>query len=527
MRRNGKSQGCAGKRAVLGVMVFTAVLAVGCGRQKEVVVEKSATTNPMVGNSETGEYLYGGDPSVLVDGETAYLYTGHDASTDEQVANAIYEIPEYLCYSSTDLVNWKAEGVAMTMDTVEWAKDDVSAWASQVMKYNDKYYLYFCSWDKSGKQSIGVAVSDSPTGPFTDIGEPLVKGSVTKPQMSTFNDIDPTAWVETDENGEEHRYLAWGNGMFFVCELNEDMISVKDMNNDGKITGGMNYEDADIVLQAKGLESYTEAPWLYRRQDENGKYYGDYYLFYAHSWRENMAYATTENLTSGEWTFGNVIMYPTATSNTNHMAVFDFKGKTYFVYHNGSLPGGNGYRRSACITELKFEEDGSIKLFEESAAGVGGSTTTISLKSGEKLEHTGFVNSPADDDYPITDIALGTGIGDLETDGTWVICPGKAIPDREENESGAGDFYVSIQSENKAGLYITVQTDGTVVLSQDTDASEDTAKAQTFHTMSGLSDKNGVSFESVSQPGMYLTVVEGVLTLTDGKEKNAATFYLE
>ncbi|EKC57807.1 Glycoside hydrolase, family 43, partial [human gut metagenome] len=104
-----------------------------------------------------------------------------------------------------DLVNWKSEGTVMTMDTVDWAKDDVSAWASQVMKYNDKYYLYYCSWDKSGKQSIGVAVADSPTGTFVDIGEPLVRGSVTKPQLSTFNDIDPTAWVETDENGEERR----------------------------------------------------------------------------------------------------------------------------------------------------------------------------------------------------------------------------------------------------------------------------------------------------------------------------------
>ena len=77
---------------------------------------------------------------MLVDGDTVYLYTGHDASTDEQVANSVYEIPEYLCYSSTDLVNWKSEGAVMTMDTVDWAKDDVSAWASQVMKYNDKYY---------------------------------------------------------------------------------------------------------------------------------------------------------------------------------------------------------------------------------------------------------------------------------------------------------------------------------------------------------------------------------------------------
>ena len=186
---------------------------------------------------------------------------------------------------------------------------------------------------------------------------------MTKPQLSTFNDIDPTAWVETDENGEEHRYLAWGNGMFFMCELNEDMISVKDMNGDGEITSGTSFDDADIMYQKGGIENYTEAPWLYRRSDEQGNYYGDYYLFYAYGWRECMAYATAPDLTSGDWTFGNVIMYPTSTSNTNHMAVFDFKGKTYFVYHNGSLPGGNGYRRSACITELHFNDDGSIDYF--------------------------------------------------------------------------------------------------------------------------------------------------------------------
>ena len=228
---------------VSAALVFTAC---GTGEPKvqepqEITLEKTSGTNPMVGNSETGEFIYGGDPSVLVDGDTVYLYTGHDASTDEQVENAIYMIPEYLCYSSTDLVNWKTEGTVMTMDTVEWAKDDTAAWASQVTKYGDHYYLYYCSWDKSGKQSIGVAVSDSPAGTFVDIGEPLVRGSVTKPQLSTFNDIDPTVWVETDEDGTEHRYLAWGNGMFFVCELNEDMISVKDMIGDGKITSGFSF----------------------------------------------------------------------------------------------------------------------------------------------------------------------------------------------------------------------------------------------------------------------------------------------
>ena len=57
----------------------------------------------MVGNninSDSGfDLIYGGDPSVLVDGDTVYLYTGHDASTDKEVADSVYNIPEYLCYS--------------------------------------------------------------------------------------------------------------------------------------------------------------------------------------------------------------------------------------------------------------------------------------------------------------------------------------------------------------------------------------------------------------------------------------------
>jgi len=64
------------------------------------------------------------------------------------------------------------------------------------------------------------------------------------------------------------------NGMFFMCELNEDMISVKDMNGDGEITSGTSFDDADIMYQKGGIENYTEAPWLYRRSDEQGSYYG-------------------------------------------------------------------------------------------------------------------------------------------------------------------------------------------------------------------------------------------------------------
>lgn len=495
----------------------------------EVSLAKSTGGNPLVGSSDTGEYLYGGDPSVLVDGDTVYLYTGHDLSTDDEVKRAIYNIPEYVCYSSKDMVNWKSEGTVMTVSTeeVSWVTSSTTAWASQVAKHHDKeagkdrYYLYYCSWDKTsaGKQSIGVAVADSPTGPFKDIGKPLVQGTLTEPQKSNWDDIDPTIWVDTDESGEEHRYMAWGNSQYFICELNEDMISVKDLNGDGKITFGTTPKEADVLHHQTGLTSYTEAPWLYRRKDADGKYYGKYYLFYAYGWRERMAYATTDDLLTGSWKFGSVLMPPTATSNTNHMAVFDFKGKTYFVYHNGSLPGGNGYRRSACITELHFDDKGKVEIMTETAAGLDGTVMKIKDADGNELYHENFMNSGNDTEYPYQDVAVLAGTAKTDRDAEWVLTKGKA--------DAAKDSYVSVQSENKPGLYLTAGESGTAVLAQDADASEDTAKQQTFHTIEGLGDAKGVSFESVSQPGMYLTVKEGKLCLTDGSDKKTATFYVE
>lgn len=493
-----------------------------------VYLEKCISGNPIAGTSDTGDFTYGGDPSVLVDGDTVYLYTGHDISTDGEVGRRVYNIPEYLCYSSKDLKQWKAEGVVMTLSTknVSWVRDSSSAWASQVTKHYDKaagkerYYLYFCSWDQtsSGKQSIGVAVSDSPTGPFVDKGEPLVKGTLTEPESSAWDDIDPTVFVDTDANGEEHRYLAWGNSNYFVCELNEDMISVRDINGDGKITCDSTKEKGDILNMPTGLNSFTEAPWIYRRKDADGKYYGDYYLFYAYGWRERMAYATTDSLMDNHWNFGSILMSTTATSNTNHMAVFDFKGKTYFVYHNGSLPAGNGYRRSACITELKFKANGDMEPLFETAAGLDGRTVSISDSSGKKLSHENFLNDSSDDSYPYRDIPLGMDIGKNDGDAQWVLRKGKAKPEDET--------YVSIESENKPGLFMTAGSEGTVVLSQDTDAGKETAKSQTFRSVEGLGDKSCISFEAVSAPGKYLTAKDGNIILTDGGDAAAATFQI-
>lgn len=188
----------------------------------------------------------------------------------------------------------------MTMQDISWRNDDVSAWASQVAKGSDgKYYFYYCAEGNASVgrgKCIGVAVSDSATGPFEDIGHPLVCNIDTPNGPHSWEDIDPTVWIETDEAGEEHRYLGWGNNRFFVCELNEDMISIKDRDGGpNTLSVGYYYEGAtpnDIVVgQMDGMEifndqdkfsghAFTEAPYYYRQQDENGNYYGSYYLFF-------------------------------------------------------------------------------------------------------------------------------------------------------------------------------------------------------------------------------------------------------
>ena len=161
-------------------------------------------TNPVL-------YADYSDPDVCVVGDDYFL-----------TASSFNCIPGLPILHSKDLVNWNYEGVVMNMRDVSWG-DAKSAWASQVVKHNNKYYLYFCSWDRTaqGKQSIGVAVADSPKGPFRDIGHPVVQGTLTNDQASNWDDIDPTVWVEKGKDGQEHRYLAWGNTRYYICELND------------------------------------------------------------------------------------------------------------------------------------------------------------------------------------------------------------------------------------------------------------------------------------------------------------------
>lgn len=535
----------------------------GRAEVKETVLEKSTMGNPIAGFDEKGDLLYAGDPSILVDGDTVYLYVGHD----DQGSSGTYNMPNYYCYSTQDMKEWVFEGEIMNMTKVSWA-DNTSAWAAQVIKYEDMYYLLYCAEKPGTGKCVGAAVSESPTGKFVDKGiliSPndtrvqdyvLEDGRTVKEKYNAnkhsgggsfgWEDIDPTAWIETAEyskDGKDHIYMGWGNTYPWICELELDgeSVKVKDQDGDGKITQGMDkdlwYQDISGIpaIASNGntsdMVTFTEAPYLYRRQDADGKYFGDYYLFYATHWHEEMGYARSTDITSNKWTHGGVIMEPTATSDTNHPAIFNFQGHTYFIYHNGSLAAGMGQRRVICVEELFFNEDGSIQYVQETSTGLTGIASRIEDIDGVPIAHEKFNNSLLDSEYSVGGKGLNVKKVMMDADADkadrmWEIEPGKS--------DKANDSYVSIESFNKPGTYLRAVQSGnnySVTLEHDINGNaKATVKgitaesdSMTYRTLEGFAG-SGVTFESVKYPGYYLTSQDGALTLTDGTDADACTF---
>lgn len=297
-----------------------------------LAVTSGYSQNPIITNKFTA------DPAALVYNDTVFLYTGHDECPQD---HNFYEMHEWLLYTSTDMVNWTEQAVPMKVSDFNWSRGD--AWAAQVIERNGKFYWYVSTSHATipGK-AIGVAISDKPTGPFKDArGTALVTNDMTTATSIDWDDIDPTVWI--DDNGQA--YLFWGNTKCYWAKLKENMIEL-----DGPIH----------VLE---FPSYTEAPWIHKHGD-------NYYLSFAYQFPEKIAYAMSKSI-EGPWEFKGILNELAGNSNTNHQSIIDFKEKSYFIYHNGGVqPNGGSFRRSVCIDELHYNEDGTIKRIVMTSEGV-------------------------------------------------------------------------------------------------------------------------------------------------------------
>lgn len=289
---------------------------------------------------------YTADPAALVHDCTFYITCGHDDPANGQNG---FALREWFLLSSTDMVSWTKK-VALRLSDFAWA--DANAWAGQMVEKNGKFYWYVPVNERGGGMAIGVAVADSPAGPFKDaLGKPLINDrsemadfGFRDPGQTVFT-IDPTVFV--DDDGQAYIHYG-GFSRMVVGKLNDDMISL-----DGK-------------LKEVTPPGFFEAPYLI-------KYEGKYYEIYAGGTNPaTIDYATSQS-PLGPWTRGGRILdalptLPGQDASTSHPGVAQFGGQWFLVYHLSNGPNGGGtYRREVAIEKLTFNAGGTIAKVTPSA----------------------------------------------------------------------------------------------------------------------------------------------------------------
>lgn len=369
--------------------------------------------NPIV------QHLYTADPAPLVHDGRVYLYTGHDED-----GSTYFTMRDWRVFSSTDMVNWTDHGSPMSLATFSWA--DADAWAGQVVERNGTFYWYVPVRQRStGQRVIGVGVADNPTGPFRDaLGRPLVGNG----------EIDPTVLI--DDDGQA--YLYWGNPRLWYVRLNADMISYSGSPTQIPLTtSGFGTRTGD----ANRPTLYEEGPWVYKR---NGLYYN---VFAARCCSEFIGYSTAPGPT-GPWTYRGTVMPTQGSSFTNHPGIVDYKGGSYFFYHNGALPGGGGFTRSVAVEKFTYGADGSIPTITMTTTGapqVGTLDPYVRQEAETIAWGSGIETEPAS--------GGGMNVGWIEN-GDYVKVKGVAFG------TGATAFSARVASATSGGR-IEVRLDGT------------------------------------------------------------------
>ncbi len=305
-----------------------------------LAAEDAPGRNPIIRDRFTA------DPAPLVVGDTLWLYTSHDEAADGEMFN----MKEWLVYSTTDMRKWTYHGPVMNITDFAWASHD--AWAVQVIAKHGRYWMYAPvehDATRPGK-AIGVAVADRPEGPFMDAkGSALITNDMTPKGEHSWEDIDPT--VFTDDDGTT--WIAWGNRHCYIARLGADMISI---------------EGPIIEITPPHFE---EGPWLHKRGDL-------YYLTYASLDRsdhtdERISYATATQL-PGPWTYRGELTGSGEGSFTIHAGIAEFRGQWYIFLHNAALTIGDRKgalgRRAVTVEHLTYDANGLMRPVVQTKAGV-------------------------------------------------------------------------------------------------------------------------------------------------------------
>ncbi|MFC0772134.1 family 43 glycosylhydrolase [Terrimonas alba] len=283
------------------------------------------------------------DPEILYaeKNKKYYIYPTSDGFTN-------WSGTYFKTFSSSDLKNWKDEGVILDLKKdVSWTQRN--AWAPSIIEKKDKagnykYYYYY-----TAGQKIGVAVADNPTGPFKDSGKPLI--DKLPEGIKRGQNIDPDVFADP-KTGKT--YLYWGNAFMAVCELNDDMVSIKPNTTRILISNDQYYSEGTHVFYRDGFYYF-----MWSKNDTRSPDYQVRYLKSA---------SPVEPIDPSK---GEIILSKDANKGifaTGHHSVLQVPGKDewYIIYHRFKRPGGiymgqeAGYNREVCIDKMEFNGDGNI-----------------------------------------------------------------------------------------------------------------------------------------------------------------------
>ena len=318
------------------------------------------------------------DPAVHTWQGATWIYPSHDRDTG---------IPEQDDGSHFDMVDYHAlrfEGDPMTapvedcgvlfcLKDVPWAKRQL--WDSDATETDGRYYICFSAKDRTDTFRLGLAVADSPRGPFRPYAEPIA-GSYS---------IDPCIFAEGNE-----RYVIfgglWGGQLQRYRDNRMVYTAAEDRLPDGT-RSPIEPEPIEMALSAKiarlkpDMSGFAEAPrdlviytpdgqpvlagdherrffegaWLFKRGEI-------YYFAYSTGDTHLIAYATARSL-EGPFIYQGTILTP-VVGWTTHCAITEIAGKWYLFHHDSVPSGGRTSLRSLKVCPLEFAADGSIRPIE-------------------------------------------------------------------------------------------------------------------------------------------------------------------
>lgn len=322
-------------------------------------LNRKAISQPLV------KHIYTADPSAHVFNGKIYIYPSHDieAGIPFDDLGSHFAMEDYHVISMDSITSEAFDnGVALHVKDVPWAERQM--WAPDAAHKDGKYYLYFPAKKADDIFQIGVAVADSPVGPF--VAEPLpIEGSYS---------IDPA--VFEDKDGSFYMYFGglWGgqlqsyrNNQYsaknqepeaneaalnpLVAKLTDDMLGFAEAPKEVLILD----EKGAPLLAGDNERRFFEASWIHF-------YQGKYYFSYSTGDTHFLCYATGDN-PYGPFTYQGRILNPVVGWTTHH-SICEVDNKWYLFYHDSSLSEGITHLRSVKVTEITYDADGKIQTIE-------------------------------------------------------------------------------------------------------------------------------------------------------------------